>query len=249
MTKVEKGIQRLHTAEQRLCWSEVLLYELRAHASLARMDDVERIFCSLLHHLYSARACIEVGAKLSGMVGFAKGFNESCLSDPLLIYMWRARDAVAHDTIIRWDNHGHIVQITVVDEDKANAIPRLFSTLNKPDANVQDLLAYFYEAKNIEELNRKAKENFRPSERAMETSGVKLVYAAETILLDEFSYRAKEQGKKFTIERPTKHLGKPIPANADAASDHTVKFYRSMLSAAKAILRASLSPTQPTAQQ
>ena len=181
-----------------------------------------------------------------GLDGLTKRFKEDCLSDPLLKYMWRARDAVAHDTIISWNNRGHLVQIEVFDAEKANAVPRRFSTLNKEGGNILDLLAYIYEANSTAELDQKAKENFRPSERAMETAGVKLVYAAETILLHEFSYRAKEQGKKITIARPTTHLGKQIPAQADIASEETIKFYDAMLDLARTLLNALATRPQAT---
>lgn len=246
MTKTEKATARLTKAEQRLTWSEQLLTEMRTHGAFGRMDDVERVFCTMLFHLSSVRESIESACKFAGLVTWREAFITTCLNDALLVYMWRARDAEAHDSLIKWSNGGRVLQIEILDAQKANSIPTRFPHYNNQTSLLADLYEFIYQANGHSDLMRKVQENSQPSEIAMKNAGVKLTYAAETLLLKSFSFRAKEQGKKFTIDEPRTHLGKPIPAQADAASEETIKFFREKLKELRQLLNA-LPPQAPEA--
>lgn len=237
MIKPDRVSAFFSKAEKVLNWADVSLAEMRDHGRRARIPDVERLFFCLLFQLSAARESIESACNAGGMKTWRAAFISECMSDPLLNYLWRARDLETHDAVIKWNAGGTAGQIEIVDERKANVIPKYFPHYNNKASVVADMFDYIFSVHGDAALAKCMIENIAPSPERMEKAGIKLLYASATLTLIFFSYRIN--GTRFRIDAPTTHLGKPIPHQADNVADSGIIYFRLKLKEAQSLFGSS----------
>jgi hypothetical protein len=214
-------------ASRLIRWTSQSLHELKVHGSRGRADDVERLFFSVLALLASLHEAIDAAALRWRLEDFRADLNALRLNDPLLFYLWKARDVDVHDAVLRWDTNMRAMQITVTDGEKATA--ELAGAPTDPNENdpILPLWLYAFEVTNKAQLLERIHRGHRPTEERLKQAGLKLDYSIQSIQLQQFKCRLN--GKQHIVSPPLQHLGNRVIPGAHYAADRAILFYQGRL--------------------
>lgn len=220
-------------AEKLLNWCDQYLEEMRQFGRLGDVEHVERIFVSLLLHFDTIHQALVDAAKKLDQNQWRDQLNETREQDPLLRYVWKARNSEAHDALVKWRPSMKHVEFRVVDPVKANRITGSVQMGGKED--ISRLFCYVYGVKSEQELIKIMKRNPQPSVQAQQDAGVQLLQSLDSLSLDDFTI-GRGRGAE-TVTAPSSHMGAVLPPSADQAVLHCIGFYRGMLNQLKESIR------------
>ena len=211
-------------AEKLLRWSDVYLDEMREHGRHGRVDDVERIFVSLLLFLDSVHQALVDCAKKLDLDKWREELNQIREQDQLLRYLWKARNSEAHDALVKWSPSMQHVDFKIVDAEKTNKIVR--GAASQGEA-VLRVFCYAYQASDEKDLIERMKQNPIPSKERQQHAGVELLISLRSLSLR--SFRIGRGRDAETIDEPTSHFGQQLPPSADQAVLFALRFYKRKL--------------------
>ena len=228
MDKIRAG-DFLDKAEKLLAWGGMYLEEMRNYGRHAELDDVERVFVSILLTLDSVHQALVDAAKKLDLDQWRDQLNQLRENDILLRYLWKARNSETHDALVKWRPSMKHIEMRVIDPSRTAKIadPRMIGQ----QASIARLFCYLFDARNEAELIEVLKENPKPSLEKQAEAGVELLHSLDSLSLDSFSL-GRGNGVQ-TIDAPTSHLGKMLPPSADQAVLHGLEFYKSKLNELK----------------
>ena len=222
-----------------LKWARTTLEEMREHGRHARLDDVERVFFTLLALIASIHEALAAYAKVVGLKTWRLDLNALRGTDPLLLYMWKARDSDTHNALIKWLPSMQQLEIGIVDAAKAGPIARQFYIGGNQAAEAERLLYYAFEVFTREALFDRVRSGFTPSAEVLDRAGIEILDSLTSLSLRSFTIR--KDGRKALIEAPSQHLEKQMPPSADVAVSFAIEFYEDKLHE----LRATGASKQP----
>jgi hypothetical protein len=211
----------LAKAEKWFRWGNTLLAEMNKHAADGQLDDVERNFTFLVFTIATLHEALDgATARLAGWETKLDNFRTN---DPLLRYLWKARDSELHAALTKWTPTMHDITIDVHDSAKADAVASGVVGVNAPlEAKYEALLMYAYAAITRAELASRIPAGM-PSRVRMERAGFSLRFR-NSLGLRAFTVR--ENGKWIVIDEPTTHEGKLLPNSAFMAVHAALLFYQ-----------------------
>jgi hypothetical protein len=218
----------LAKAEKWLGWCDKLIVELNAHADAAvlRMDDVERVFTHLLSTITTVHEALRSAANLKGLKqSWSRDLNEVRNLDPLLFYIWKARNSENHAALVKWHPQMHGIGLRLVNPDAALKVAGMTADQSF-DEVITKVRHYIYEVTSEDEMFARVGSHYRPCEERLREAGVELILR-DTLALNDFSFR--ENGKVTHVKAPLLHLGQRVAPAAQEAAEVAVRFYRNML--------------------
>jgi hypothetical protein len=227
----ERATDFAKKAKKRLGWCDELLEEMRVHGRIAAVEKVERTFVSLLLLLDSVHQALgDCAGKLDEKT-WVTDLNSARNADPLLRYLWKARNSEAHDTLIKWRPSVKHLEFQVVDTNKANAV---VGGVQNQRASVVKLICFAYGADNELDLIEKMKTNPLPSEIAQGAAGIRLLQSLDSLSLKSFTIG--RGGSAEVVQPPSSHGGAFLPPSADQAALFGIRFYYGKLGELLALL-------------
>ena len=210
-------------------WSKASLAEFLGHGTHGRIDDVERVFFTLLTGFASIHEALASYAECIGADVWKQELDSERDTDRLLLYLWKARDADIHDAIIKWAPGLRALGMKVVDKSKLVPIARQFYVQQATGDQMMRAFKYLFEVNSDSELISKVGSGFVPSNERLASAGVALTYAIDEIALKSFTCRVK--GKTILIGEPTSHLGRTgLSSSAYLASKAAIEYYEAKVS-------------------
>lgn len=208
-------------AEKYLEWADRSLEEMRHHGRLAQLFDVERAFVAFLSYVDVIHQSLADCLGKLDLDSWRTNLNRDRENDPLLHYLWKARNAEVHDALIKWSPSMRHIDWRITDAEKANACV-------SPELRGQPapLIRYLFEVGSDAELKEKLARKDWPSEERQKAAGVELIESLETLGLNDF--RSGRSGG--TIDAPSRHMGQVLPPSADQAVLFAIRYYRGRLS-------------------
>lgn len=222
----------LTKAERLLRWSRITLAEMRSHASIGKVDDVERSFYALLVLISSVHEAIESAAKEPKFSAFKESMDRSRHDDALLFYLWKARDADIHGVVLKW-NVDFDLNLKVLDADAANAVVQSLPGTPAQVYPFNALLQYAFEAESFQAALRRASKGELPKPERLQQAGLELESA--DFFLSLLPFPCKIKGKQVQVPAPTVHEAKPCNPLAGEAAELAITFYDGRLAALCAI--------------
>jgi hypothetical protein len=199
--KKARAAEFLAKANKHLGWLTPFLAEMRAHGKSGRFDEFERILHVSLALVASIHEAIADAAKCAGHMSWHGDLIRTRRSDPLLYYLWKARDAETHDTLVKWEE-GFEAEVVIVDDKKANTLIASFGDL-APHPMTVKLFHYLFGATSDRDFADKVRDGAMPSAELLEASGVRLERAVNTFVFNDFNVR--EEGKTKLVQAPRSH--------------------------------------------
>lgn len=220
-------------AEKLMRWGDISLEEMREHGRHANLDDVERIFVSLLWIFDSTHQALTDASKKLAQNQWREQLILLRERDLLLRYIWKARNSETHDSLIKWKPSIKLTEFQIVDPIKAHKIadPKIVGDLEA----ILRLFCYVFDTPTAPELFELFKNAWPiPSLQRQAEAGVELLQSLDTLSLNSFSLG---RGNKVEIiEVPSSHLGKEgISQSADTTISCALTFYRNKLNELKAL--------------
>lgn len=198
-------------------WAKKSYDEMQQYGREARLDDVERLFFTILALIASAHEALGSAARLAGLESWRDGLNGARATDQLLLYIWKARDSDIHDALIKWEPGGMLhLNVKVVDVQKAQAA----------GLGTERWFYFLYGGSTWKDCVTRARES-PPSSAALEAAGVELVDLLKSLSLREFKVRSR--GATLNIAPPCVHRGKALPPSAQEATRFAITFYEEKL--------------------
>jgi|LGVE01.1.fsa_nt_gb hypothetical protein len=222
----ERATDFSEKADKLLGWCDQLLEEMRTHGRAGAVGDVERVFVSLLLFFDSIHQALADCAKKLDQDQWRDQLNQFRESDPLLRYLWKARNSEAHDALVKWRPSMKHIDFRIVDPAKATNIADPAAIGQR--AAISKLISFAYEVASEQDLIEKLKISPQPSKKAQEEAGVQLLQSLDSLSLDSFTIGRGRSAE--TIQAPSSHAGALLPPSADQAVLFAVRFYRSKLS-------------------
>lgn len=211
----------LAKANKHLGWMLPFLDEMRGHGKAGDFAQFERVLHATLTLVASTHEALADAAKMSGQRAWYEDLVRLRKSDPLLYYLWKARDAETHDALIKWEE-GYEAEVVVVDESKTNPLVATFGDLD-PHALTVRLFHHLFCAESPKDFAKKVREGYTPSVERLEAAGVKLEFASNTYIFMDFSTR--EDGRVKVVSAPRLHNEKPAVPSAFSAIQRARLFY------------------------
>lgn len=225
-------------AEKLLRWISAHKDEMIEHGKRGRVDDLERCFCSILVLLCSTHESIASATKISGFDSWRKYVNNLRAEDPLLFYLWKARDSDAHSAVTKWTPHVRELQLKVVDSTKTNLVAFSQAPHSDPLSFQEKIFLFLFDENTIKGLVKKLGEGYVPSEAKQQEAGVILEYSIHALELLPFKCRI--DGKSRIVPIPTSHFGKPYNYHSvNAVIDDAIKYYQECLVDLKVLIQSS----------
>lgn len=216
-------------AEKLIKWGAELLEELRLHATAGEIDKVERTFVTVISFFDSLHEALADCAKKLDQSQWREQLNAFRDADPLLRYLWKARNSETHDALIKWRPGMKQVEVRIVDPKKVDQAIGFARMLGEPAA-MEKLYRVLYEADSTEALKVKLGSGFVPSADIQAKVGVEVILSLESLALDAFSIgRGKEH-----VDAPRSHDGKTLPPSAFEAVRTAMRYYQARFDELKA---------------
>lgn len=222
----ERAKEFFDKAERLLRWGEELLAEMQAHAATGTVDKVERTFVSTISFFDSLHEALVDCAKKIDQEDWRSQLNAFREADPLLRYLWKARNSETHDALVKWRDGMKLVEMRIIDQKKADEAMG-FSRLCGEKAALEKLFCVVYGVDSREALMEKLKEGTPPSPDAMVRVGVELIHSLDALALDAFSIGREKKAER--IDAPTSHNGKVLPPSAITAVRAAISYYQAKL--------------------
>ncbi|MBF0527738.1 MAG: hypothetical protein HQK55_00425 [Deltaproteobacteria bacterium] len=212
-------------AEKLLGWCDQSIEEMRAYGRVGAVGDVERVFVCLLQFFDSIHQALADCAKKLNQNPWRVQLNQFRESDPLLRYLWKARNSEIHDALVKWRPSMKHIEFRILDSIKATKIADPAAIGDR--AAISKLVCFVYEVATEQDLIEKFKINPHPSTKAQEAAGVQLLYLLDSLSLDSFTIGRGLDTE--TIQAPSMHDGALLPPSADQSVYFAVRFYRNKL--------------------
>lgn len=216
----DRASQFIKKAEKLLGWIEDTIAKLEASGKVSDADSVEREFFVLLGFYESLYQAIVDSAKKLNLHNIREQINADRENDGLLRYFRFARNSEVHDAVLKWTPSMRHLEVRVIDAAKINRISGRASDPNK-------LFCYLYGTNSQEELIRIMKEKPIPDRERCEKAGVSIVLNLDCLSLK--SFQVGQGRKRFTVKKPTSHLGKLIPPSAWICAKEALNYYKGKL--------------------
>ena len=156
-----------------------------------RMDDVERCFASALSFLASTHDALRAAGKRMGRRSWLESFERIRSEDPLLNYLWGARNADVHDGLIAWQPGMFKTEYTIVDAAKHAAVTRGYRAFSDPIAETLRLESSIHGGLTGLALNEKIKSDPLPIPEFTEKAGIKVTVIQQSLILMPFPFRPR----------------------------------------------------------
>lgn len=204
-----------------LRWCDHSYKEMLEYGKSAHVDDAEREFVTVLLLLDAIHDSLAKAARKVGQEAWADALDALRADDPLLLYIWEARNSEAHNALVKWrPDMGHIEMREVLPVT-ANLI-RMGSASH--DDGTQRLLFKAFGVATQNEFVEKVKSGHIPSRDEQLSAGIEILSSFRTLALDGFAVSARK-GSKW-IPAPDRHLEKFLPPSATEAARMAIGFYR-----------------------
>lgn len=214
-------------ADRMLRWAQSTVDELNRYGELRKMDDVERCFFALLTQIAAAHEALASGARLLGQTAWRDNLNLVRATDPVLLYLWKARDSDTHDALVKWRETFAGLGFRIADPKTAMAIVRRFKPTATRDEAPHLLIQYLFGSDPNEGGGATpGRSGVNIIERGKE-AGISVDQIMRDLALMPFNYR--ENGRSITIEPPAQHFGKSVPSTAGGCSNAAIAFYSEKL--------------------
>jgi hypothetical protein len=212
----------LDKADKHIAWINSFLSELHAFGVMDRGEDFERVLHSCLALVASTHKALEDSAKMAGLESWRADLEGERTKDPLLFYLWKARDIETHDIVTKW-LAGVEAELLVVDSDKTN---EFIETLE--DANLENLsekiFFKLYGVTNKKDFEQRVIGRHHPSRELLDSFGLKMEHAMTTFVFEDFSFRDK-RGREIRVQAPTTHDGDNMTPSAFSSLQKAYLFY------------------------
>lgn len=225
--RTKRAAAFLAKAQRQLEWIKSWLAELREHGGHARMGEVERVLFASLAAVASTHEALLSAASCLKKPAWRDELQSLRLTDPLLYFVWMARDAEIHNAVLKWEHVGRSAQVVVEDAKKFNAFVGLFRHPLFPAQEMGVLFHWLFDVRSGPELVERLKRDPRPIEHRMTQVGVKLDFAIHGLVFSNFVVR--KESTDYHVNAPTHHLGKELAPTADFALEKVIEFYRTKL--------------------
>ena len=234
----EDGVAFVEKAERLLVWASTWLDEFSNHGREARMGDVERVLYALLTALGTVHEALLDAAWHLVARDVRVELLEVRRTDPLLYFLWKARNDEVHGGLVKWEAAGPAPEIIVVDPSRVLAFGLLRDPIH-PGRDVDFLFRYLYGVSNPAALKQRIETNPIPIPERLHAAGVRLRFALHAIKFRPFETR-EPNGQVVLVPAPTLHLGKSLMPIANVGLAMAISFYSQKVKA----LRVSSRPTR-----
>jgi hypothetical protein len=204
---------------------------MQDHGKRGLDEQVERVFWTLLAHISSLHDAIESAANLLEQTQWNDDLNAMRQTDPLLFYLWQARNSEVHDSILKW-HHSSSIEIRITDPSKATSIIRQFYPIGNEDSEIQRLMMYVYDVHTLGEMIQQVIKGVAPSPERIAAAGIELKNPLRSLRLYGFKTRIK--GRLVGVDRPSHHLDREHQPDA-SLTGLAIEFYRSKVAEMRAV--------------
>jgi hypothetical protein len=198
------------------------------HGTCGDLENLERTMFLLLALISSLHEAIASTASVAKDDSWLQVFEDKRKSDPLLRYLWMARNADIHDAIVKWTPELQELELKIVDPRKAHVVSRGYRASGTAAEDSLRLFEFLFHASSPAAILRALDSGYRPKPERLAQAGVELEFMLQGFVLKDFDVRI--QGKTTTIPAPSTHLGSPLLPGAHVATEASVEYYRSCLS-------------------
>ena len=220
----DRALAFLGKAEESLDWCDKHLLEMRQHGQQGKISDVERSFVALLTLIDSIHQALVDAAKKLDLTDWRDELNQIREEDPLLRYVWKARNSKTHDALVIWRPSMKHLELRVLDPIKAwLVVPKKMDTREAISA----MWCYLYGVNTQNELIEAFKANPIVSQEKQNRAGVAVQIPRDSLSLDDFTLGRGKKAERLSA--PDSHLGATLPSSADQAAFFCIKFYRDKL--------------------
>lgn len=235
-----RAVAFLDKSRRLLRWSRATLDQMYDHGRAGMVDDFERSFFSQLALIAAAHDGLSSAARLANMPDWEQRIAQLRRTDPVLKYLWKARDADIHDAIVKWEAGLRVVELTVVDAVKTNRIGRQFYAVKDEAEEIFRVFMYVFEVYSKDELVAAFNRRALPNPTRLSDAGLEFNYAIDSISLKAFQCRVR--GRFELIEAPTHHMGREHGVGAHEASLTAINFYDERLRDLSALILPKEGP-------
>ena len=235
MTEPAKLDAFLAKASKQVEWGKSYLEEMRGFGSQGRVSEFERVLAACLATLDSLHDFLLAGARLKKEAAWRFELERLRESDPLLRYLWKARNSELHDVVVKWLPDMRLLRLKILDQAVHEFVSIALESKYPPNSSLRPVasLLFLYDANTIDELTRKLKGGARPSPSAIAHLGAELEFTLDSFSLNEFTVNFK--GKSVRVQEPSLHLGRPVAPDAYNVIDIAFNFYSRKLDELRAL--------------
>lgn len=224
MTRETRGQDFLAKADRLLTWASTWLDELRSHGGRGDMDAVERTLFAALASITSAHESLASAAACYGRPDFREALNDERQSDPLLRFLWKARDAEVHNHVVKWIPGAHHIQF-IGDQRIFQSFPRIYQSPLYPGSFIAGLYYYLFGVGSMAELEKRILVDPQPIPSRVVETGVKITHSLQALVLQDFEVRVGGASERIAAPmKPPPHSNSPLLAHA--ALEQAIATYR-----------------------
>ncbi|MCA3263382.1 MAG: hypothetical protein ING44_15665 [Telmatospirillum sp.] len=212
---------------------------MRAAGQRRDIERIERHFWIVLCLFDSVHQALADAAKKLDMTDWRDDLNQLRENDPLLKYIWCARNSEVHDAFVKWQPSMKHMNIRVIDPAKVSRV----AGWGNEQSRISRIFCFIYSVQNLTELMQAIKDGALPSADRQIAAGVEVIESLDSLALRDFDIGQGRKRQK--ISAPELHQGKAIPPSADEAVFHTLSFYESKFQSIKAVAAGKAAIAKP----
>lgn len=224
-----RALEYLSKSERMLRWLEKSHAEMVVFGEKGEVDDCERALFTVLTLISSLHEALRDCAKMLGLDRWKKELAADRTNDPCLKYVWKARNADVHSTILKWDFGGFLFDWRVVDPEKAALHGIGFRSGATKSEVHRRLLCKAFNVETMDQLAQKISSREIPSGEVQQALGIEIFPVVQTAYFAQFIHRDHRTGEFVTVDCPTTHFGKSITPMASSVSGAVISYYRAKL--------------------
>lgn len=219
-----QSIELIERAATHLRWARRRLASLRELALTVELDNHEKLFRRLLHHLQQAcDALVDASVLIDGgALGQRISMDQD--RDPLLHYFCRACNHPA-PALLRTGLDLPDLGFQVIDPVRFRQVRSSYGFTD--DYHVMLSIAFGTGA-GVHRLQRKLLAGHQPDRFAIKLAGLKLVRSWRSVGLRPIEHEGGE-GMPVMTAAPKSHFGMPLAPAADEAAEKVILHYESLL--------------------
>lgn len=236
--KNQRSLEFHAKAAKFLKWSTTALDELREHGHARNMEDFERVFVGLLSLVATVHESLFDCARQAGFGAWSDELENVRRRDPLIFYLWNARNSETHDALVKWLPDMRVASYEIVDMQRALQIIGPAVT-EQTEMSVR-LCCFAFGVATVQEMNAAVAAGATPNPLRLKEAGLEM-RIADSIGLCAFKIHVKGKGLT-TVNIPASHLGRPIDPSGHSAMHRALLFYEQKLAELAQKLALPTSP-------
>lgn len=222
-----------------LKWCDTAFGEMEAFGQTNNVGDYERVFVAIVGYTSVIHESLASCAKKVCDLHWRADLNKLRDTDPLLFYLWKARNSETHDALVKWLPSMERYEFRWVDQARARQFVGSFAL--KPEAVIARAVPFIFGVSTMDEVIARRKSGAKPDAGRMAETGVEILPVGGSFGLNAFEI--KHEGKVTKVAAPLSHLGQLIPPAAHSALQHAMMTYEVKLGELAVKLGAPVLPT------